>query len=127
MHFSNSVGVCFKFAVDYHLPATETKARDKIVPAVLVIVSVTPLAFVTITAVVVICGILLCFAFTRKKHNKKGNKHFKKQVMDTNGPLQFENEAKRDLEAICTKAEEIIPTSIGLTALDEDKSVDDNN
>ena len=47
--------------------------------------------------------------------------------MDTNGPLQFENEAKRDLEATCSEAIEIIPMSIALTALDEDKSVDDNN
>ena len=79
MYFSNYVGVCFKFAVDLpatkDLPSMETKAEDENVPGVLVRVSIALLAFVTITAIVVIFDVLLCFAFTRKKHNQKGNKH----------------------------------------------------
>ena len=49
--------------------------------------------------------------------------------MDTNGQLQFENEDKKEFEvtSTCSEAKEIILTSIGLTTVDEDKSVDGKN
>ena len=118
---SNYVYVCFKFAVD--LPVMETKeiASDKLATAVIVSVL---LLFVTI-----ITAIVVTFAFIRKKYKQKGNKDFKEQEMDTNGQLQFENEDEKEFEvtSTCSEAKEIIPTSIGLTTVDEDKSVDDNN
>lgn len=110
------------FVYDLDLPVTEMKATDKIVPAV-IIVSVILLTVVTIITAIVIIP-LLCFVYIRKKHNQKGNKE---QDTDTNGQLQLENEDKKDFEATCSEAKEIIPISIGLTAMDEDKSVDDNN
>ena len=101
----------------------ETKeiASDKLATAVIVSVL---LLFVTI-----ITAIVVTFAFIRKKYKQKGNKDFKEQEMDTNGQLQFENEDEKEFEvtSTCSEAKEIIPTSIGLTTVDEDKSVDDNN
>lgn len=84
------------------MPVTETKGRDEIT---IITVSVTLSAFVIITVVEIISGVILYFALVQRKQNQKANQDSKEQTTDTDGPLRFEIELqdKMKFEASGTK------------------------